>query len=650
MTKDNAGFDARIDLVPTSPGVYLMKDNSGSVIYVGKAKNLRNRLRSYFCKNPAGNDKVLAMISHISDFEYIIVANELEALLLESNMIKKLQPQYNILLRDDKGYPYVCITMQDDYPRILKVFRIGHDKEAGARYFGPFLAGDLYAAIVTLRDIFPTKTCRRVLPRDIGKERPCLNYHIGRCVAPCKGDVPASDYRAVMEDICRFFEGRYDGIQKELTAKMLSASEKQDYERAVIFRDRLQSLEKIMESQKVSLPRETDLDVIGICRDAGEICIRKLEVRAGRIIGSLTFFLADHLEDAGEILTAFIEQHYPDAALIPPEILVPVLPSDEEALSSFLYQYAGHKTTLKIPMRGNGVQLLKMAENNASEALLRRILRVGESEKALSKALQSLSEYVGLTKSPDRIEAYDISNMGADDQGGGMVVFKNGRPDRAGYRLFKIKRKDGQDDYGAMREVLRRRFSHMGDEEFARTPDLILMDGGLQHVLLANEILQEVNLSDTIKVAGMVKDNKHRTRGLALPDGRIIELALEATTREDSLILLRLLTAVQNEVHRFAISYQRKLSKKRNLSFRLESIEGIGPAKRKTLLAHFGTIGKIAAASEDQLSMVSLISQPNAQAIYRHFHKESGNEMTTKIEAENEENESKRSGNEENGE
>jgi len=624
MSSDNSVFDARIDVVPTSPGVYLMKDTSGSIIYVGKAKNLRNRLNSYFCKNPAGNDKVIAMISHIADFEFIVVENELEALLLESNLIKRYQPHYNILLRDDKGYPYVCITMQDQYPRILKVFRIGSDKEKGARYFGPFLAGDLYQALVTLRDIFPTKTCRRVLPKDIGKERPCLNYYIGRCVAPCKGDVPASEYRAVMEDICRFFEGRYDGIQKELTGQMMEASEKQDYEKAVIYRDRLQSLEKIMEAQKVSLPRQTDLDVIGVSRDAGEICIRKLEIRAGRIIGSLTFFLPDNREGEDEILTAFFEQHYPDAGIIPPEILVSVLPAEAAALSDFLHQLCGHKTMMRVPQRGSGVGLLRMAADNASEALMRRILRVGDSEKALTQALESLSAYAGLQRPVERIEAYDISNMGADDQGGAMVVFHNGRPDRAGYRLFKIRRAEGQDDYGAMREVLRRRFSHTGEDGFARMPDLILMDGGMQHVLLAREILRETDLSDKVMVAGMVKDNKHRTRGLALPDGRIIELAEEASASKDSLILLRLLTAIQNEVHRFAISYQRKLSKKRHLSFRLESIDGIGPAKRKALLAHFGTIGKIAAASTEALAEVQLISGDNARAIYRHFHKENG--------------------------
>jgi excinuclease ABC subunit C len=624
MISETTVFDARLDAVPTSPGVYLMKDTSGSVIYVGKAKNLRNRLRSYFCKNPIGNEKVLAMISHIADFECIVVQNELEALLLESNLIKRYQPHYNILLRDDKGYPYVCITMQDEYPRIMKVFRIGPDKDKGARYYGPFLGGDLYYALITLRDIFPTKTCRRVLPKEIGRQRPCLNYHIGRCVAPCKGDVPASEYRAVMEDICRFFEGKYEGIQKDLSEQMQAASERQDYERAVIYRDRLQSLVKIMESQKVSLPTDTDLDAIGVSRDAGEICIRKLEVRGGRVIGSPTFFTADHEEPMEDILTAFIEQHYPNASVIPPEILVHTLPSDCEAISDFLRQYSGHKTILRVPQRGDGVRLLKMASDNATEALMRRILRVGDSEKALAAALANLSVQIGLDRTPERIEAYDISNMGADDQGGGMVVFQNGRPDRASYRLFKIRRVEGQDDYGAMREVLRRRFARAGENDFARMPDLILMDGGQQHVQLAREILREVELEDKVKVAGMVKDSKHRTRGLALSDGSIVELTEDARRSEESLILLRLLTAVQNEVHRFAISYQRKLSKKRHLSFKLESIDGIGPAKRKALLAHFGTIGKVAAASVQELKETALLSDANAEAVYRHFHKENG--------------------------
>ena len=612
-------FDARLDAVPTSPGVYLMKDISGLVIYVGKAKNLKNRLRSYFGKNPVGNEKVLAMISHVADFEFVVVKNELESLILEANMIKRYQPHYNILLRDDKGYPYVCITMNEDYPRIFRVFRVGNDKEKGARYFGPFLAGDLYRAMTTLKDIFPTKTCRRVFPRDIGKERPCLNYHIGKCVAPCKGDVPKEAYRAVMGNICSFFEGKYDGIQKSIREQMIAASAKEEFENAAVYRDRLLSLERIMESQKVTFPKESDADILGIGRDAGEICIRKLEIRAGRMTGTLTFFFPDNKETDDEIIAAFTEQHYPDAPVIPPEILVPALPADQDALSSYLQSLSGRRTTFHVPQRGDKLQLLKMASDNAEEALTRRILRIGDSEKAIAQALSLLAERIGMDHPPERIEAYDISNLGADDRCGGMVVFHHGRPDRAGYRLFKINGSQGQDDYAAMREVLRRRFAHT-DEDFARTPDLILMDGGVAHVALADEILRDLGFSSRIAVAGMVKDNRHRTRGLTLVDGHTIELSETASTEEQSMLMLRLLTAIQNEVHRFAITYQKKLSKKRNLSFKLETIEGIGPAKRRALLAHFNTIGKVASASIAELLEVSLLSQTNADAIYRHFH------------------------------
>lgn len=620
-------FDARLDAVPTSPGVYLMKDSSGLVIYVGKAKNLKNRLRSYFGKNPVGNEKVLAMISHVADFEFVVVKNELESLILESNMIKRYQPHYNILLRDDKGYPYVCVTMNEDYPRIFRVFRVGNDKGKGARYFGPFLAGDLYRAMTTLKDIFPTKTCRRVFPRDIGKERPCLNYHIGKCVAPCKGDVPKEAYRAVMENICAFFEGRYDGIQKNIREQMMEASAKEEYEKAAVFRDRLLSLERIMESQKVSFPRESDADVLGIGRDAGEICIRKLEIRAGRITGSLTFFFPDNKEPDEEIVAAFIEQHYPDAAVVPAEILMPALPSDPETLSSYLQGLSGKKTIFHVPQRGDKAHLLKMASQNAEEALTRRILRIGDSEKAITQALSLLADNIGMDKLPERIEAYDISNLGADDRCGGMVVFQHGRPDRTGYRLFKINGSQGQDDYAAMREVLHRRFAH-AEEDFARTPDLVLMDGGAAHVTLAEETLRDLGFIDRVAVAGMVKDNRHRTRGLTLVSGTTLELSETASSDEQSMLMLRLLTAIQNEVHRYAITYQKKLSKKRNLSFKLEAIEGIGPAKRRALLAHFGTIGKVAAASAPEIAEVSLLSKANAEAVYQHFHEKNEQEKS----------------------
>lgn len=638
-------FDARLDLVPTNPGVYLMKDASDSVIYVGKAKNLKNRLRCYFGKNPKGNEKVMAMISHIADFEYVVVGSDLEALLLESNLIKRYQPHYNILLRDDKGFPYVCITMQEEYPRIMKVFR--QDKaKTGAKYYGPFLGGDLFRALQALREIFPTKTCNKVLPRDIGKGRACLNYHIGQCVGPCRGDVPASQYREVMENICRFFEGKYDGLQKELEEKMMAASEKMDYETASVYRDRLRALNAIMESQHVSFRHDTDRDAIGFYKDAGEMCIRKLELREGRIIGSSTYFLKDENESDASMLEAFLMQYYPTAASIPPEILIPIsigsneLESEDKETSTavdadtsshvnetnntmeqYLHDLCGHKVTLRVPQRGDGLSLLEMAKANAKEALRRRILRVGSSAASVDTALELLAKKLNMPTIPHRMEAYDISNLGADDRCGGMVVFTEGRPDKACYRLFQIKTVEGQDDYASMREVLTRRFSHIGDENFAKKPNLVLMDGGAEHVAVAMSVISQLPAeAENIFVAGMVKNRKHQTSGLVLPSGEVIDLLDNARNDEEAMVLLRLIAGVQNEVHRFAITYQRKLSKKRNLTYKLESIEGIGPTKRKKLLQAFGTIKKISEASVEELNAVNGISATNADAIYLHFH------------------------------
>ena len=614
-------FDARLDIVPTDPGVYLMKDASDSVIYVGKAKNLRNRLRSYFGKNPQGNAKVLAMISHVADFEYVVVGSELEALLLECNLIKRYQPHYNILLRDDKGFPYVCITMQEEYPRIMKVFR--PDKNmVGAKYYGPFLGGDLYRALSALRDIFPTKTCRKVLPRDIGKERACLNYHIGRCVGPCRGDVAVEEYRRVMENICRFFEGKYDGILKDLEAQMQEASEALDFEKAAVFRDRLSALRTVMAGQNVSFPRASDRDAIGFYRDAGEICFRKLELRGGRIIGSSTYFLKDEGESEEALIEAFLMQYYPTAAEIPKEILTSVELEDHDAVETAISDMAGHKVNLHVPQRGDGSRLLDMAGANAKEALRRRILRVGNSNAGIDTALKRLSEKLGLRDVPTRIESYDISNLGNDDRCGGMVVFTDGRPDKQSYRLFKIKTVEGQDDYASMREVLSRRFAHAGDEHFGKMPDLILADGRIGQVNAIYDVLAELGLQDKVQLAGMVKDRRHRTHGLVNRDGVDVDLEAEAREDEDAMALFRLITAVQNEVHRFAITYQRKLSKKRNLTYKLETIPGIGEAKRKSLMKHFGSIKAMQSAEVDELMKAERISQKDAEAIYRHFHEE----------------------------
>lgn len=679
-------LDARLDLVPMNPGVYLMKDASGSIIYVGKANALRNRLRSYFTPNPQGNAKTLAMISHIADFEFIVCANELEALILEANLIKKHQPHYNILLRDDKGYPYVRITMNEQYPRLLKAFRVGEDRKDGARYFGPYLAGDLYRALEALRHIFPTKTCRRVLPRDIGKERPCLNYYIGRCVGPCKGDVPVEVYREVMADICRFLEGKYSGILDDLTDRMQDASERLDFELAALVRDRIAALNRLMNQQKAVSTREDDRDILGIHRNGSEICLQKIEVREGRLIGSAAFFLPDEGQEDADVIRAFILQHYPEITMIPPEILIPAALPDQTALEEFLRTARQKKCRLHRPQRGPHRQMLNMAAENAEQSLRRHTLLGGSGHTALQTALQELSGLASPDNPVHRVEAFDISNTGPDDMAASMVVFLDGKPQRQQYRHFQIKQVEGTDDYQAMREVLRRRLNHLSEQAFGQRPDLILVDGGLGHVHTARQVLVDMNLE--IPVAGLVKDQRHRTRGLALPDGRIVELKraaadtgfvpggratgtrhadhpgnpgnpdsphisgmppssrqLTGTTDsgnadEEEMLwrvaersaeydagrqaaemgLLRLLTAIQDEAHRFALSYNHNLMKKRHTRFALEDIKGVGPARRRLLLQHFQTIRGVSEAGLDQLLEVRDLGRPAAEAVYRHFH------------------------------
>ena len=619
------GFDARLDLVPQEPGVYLMKDASGCVIYVGKAKKLRNRLRSYFGDHDIPNNKVRAMVSHVADFEYVVVSTEAEALLLEANLIKRYQPHYNILLRDDKGYPYVCITMNEAFPRVMKVFRPDEEaRKKGALYFGPYLNGDLFVFLKAIDAIFPLKKCARKLPRDIGKERPCLNYHIGKCLAPCNGGINADEYLKMMGNIVEFFEGRYDGITSMIREQMEKAAESYDFERASIYRDRLFALENITKSQKIFMEIKRDVDAIGIYSDAGESSIRKLELRDGRVVGSSTYFVRSEGSENSELILNFLMQYYDNAPFIPETIIIPCKLDDESSLTDiedYLSNLAKHKVTIKVPERGELLSLLKMAELNAREMMTRRILRGGGAGSDPNAAVHIIEKEFGIEEgSIKRIESFDISNLGNDDICSGMVVFTNGKADKQSYRLFKLKTVETQDDFASMREVLTRRFSH-GKEDGFTYPELILADGGKGQVSAILEVLTELGLDDKILLAGMFKNKRHKTAGLVFPDGREIYLDKD-NLNDDELVLLRFLTAVQNEVHRFAITYQRKLSKKRNLRYSLEEIDGIGPAKRKKLLSHFGTIKKISEATREELLECPSISEENADKIIEHFSKE----------------------------
>lgn len=617
-----SGFDARLDLVPLEPGVYLMKDASGAVIYVGKAKKLRNRLRSYFGNHEIANNKVRAMVSHVADFEYVVVGSEAEALLLEANLIKRYQPHYNILLRDDKGYPYVCITMNEAFPRVMKVFRPDENaRKKGALYFGPYMNGDLFVFLKAIDSIFPLKKCNRQLPRDIGKERPCLNYHIGKCLAPCNGGVNAEEYKAMMNEIVEFFEGRYDGIKDKIRTQMEEASAAFDFEKAGVYRDRLFALENITKDQRVFMSIKRDADAVGIFSEAGESCIRKLELRDGRVVGSSTYFVKTEGSSNGEILSNFIMQYYENAPFIPELILVPSKFDDEyseDEIGEYLTGLAGRKVNIKVPERGELHQLMRMADLNAREMMTRRILRGGGSGSDPEAAVRVIEREFGISEgSIKRIESFDISNLGNDDICAGMVVFTGGRADKQSYRLFKLKTVTMQDDFASMREVLTRRFAHNEEDGFTY-PQLILADGGKGQVSAIGDVLDELGLRDRVLLAGMFKNRKHKTAGLVFPDGREIFLDKD-NLNDDELVLLRFLTAVQNEVHRFAITYQRKLSTKRNLKYRLEEVPGIGPAKRKKLLAHFGTIKAIAEASREELLKCPSISEDNADRLLEHF-------------------------------
>ncbi|MDO5734619.1 MAG: excinuclease ABC subunit UvrC [Eubacteriales bacterium] len=621
-----AEFDARLDLLPKSPGVYLMKDKKGEIIYVGKANNLPQRLRAYFAPNPQGSAKVQAMIKRIADFETITTENELEALILENSLIKSHRPKYNILLRDDKEYPYIRITLQENYPRVLKAFRQGPDRNEGARYFGPYLAWDLKEALQAIYRIFPLKTCKRVFPRDIGKERPCLNYYIGRCIAPCRGDVTESEYRAIVDQVIAFLEGRYEELLARLEKEMLEHAERLEFEEAAEIRDRQRALAKLMERQKIDFIRAEDLDVLGLAENDSDHCLLLMRLRRGRIVQAGAQFFDSGGESQAELLEAYITQHYHPSQDLPRLILIPEdLPKERvEILEAYLQGIAGHKIELRRPQRGDKLALLEMASRNAAESLRRHTL-LGGSSRGREASLELLAERLGLSEAPQQIEAFDIANYGSSDRTASMVVFLRGQPERSRYRHFTVQSFAGVDDYQAMAEVITRRLKRSGDSNFGRLPDLILVDGGKGHVNLIAQVLAAAGLD--IPLAGIVKDERHRTRGLVRTDGEIFELSTESEgeqpeERSERLGLLRLLTAIQNEAHRFANRLLSKQHKKRSFKYSLDEIEGVGPGRRKALLKEFKSLKAISQASLAELEATPGLPRKVAAAVYRHFHQE----------------------------
>ena len=614
-------WEEELKNLPDQPGVYLMHNSDDEVIYVGKAKILKNRVRQYFRKNSNHTPKVRAMVANVAYFEYIVTDTETEALALECNLIKKYTPKYNILLKDDKHYPYLKVTINEPYPKILKVRKLQRD---GAKYYGPYVDGTaLKNVIEIIRRLFKPPSCNRRFPEDIKKDRPCLNYHINTCFAPCTGKVSKDEYRQVFFDICRFLDGNHKELIRDLTEQMQTASKNLEYEKAAALRDKIRSINEIDEKQRViNTDKQNDKDVIAIAEDDKLTFCEILFVRMGKVTGHKSYKLDNTANsDSAEILNDFVKQFYAQSSDIPDEVLTKYEIADAEIIGEWLRERKGRKVSIISPKRGEKLSLVKMADKNALTSLENyKIKQLKEKEK--SAVLDELQSALNLSEYPKRIEAYDISNIQGSDNVGGMAVFENGKSAKRKYRIFKIKSFEGADDYAAMREVIYRRFRHAMEEEeqiangtlnardakFLPLPDLILLDGGRGHLNTVTELLDMMEID--IPMFGMVKDNKHRTRGLVSGDG-MIELKQTSPA-------FKLVTHIQDEVHNTAISYHRKLHSK--ITSELDNIKGVGEKRRNALLTMFESIDKIKEATVDELENADGMDRKSAQNVYDYFH------------------------------
>lgn len=647
----NVKFDIKEELkkLPDKPGVYLMKDVNDTIIYVGKAIVLKNRVRQYFQNSKNHTPKVRRMVSNIVSFEYIITDSELEALILECNLIKKYRPKYNVLLKDDKHYPYIKITMNEKYPRILIVRKIEKD---GCKYFGPYVnSWAVNETVDTIKRLFPIKTCNRVFPRDIGKERPCLNYHIKRCIGPCLGTITSEDYKKLMNQIVDFLSGRHEDIIKQLQKKMYEASESMDFELAANYRDRIDGIKKVIQKQKIISSAMEDEDIIAFATDREKACVQIFFVRGGKLIGRESFILDDSRDEVQkpddgsnegvennegstnkeEILASFIKQFYTQTEFVPKEIVIQNDITEAAIIESWLSNKRGSKVTLKAPKKGDKKELVEMVFKNAMLTLNNFAQSITEREDVAARGLNQLLEQLNINfksqnnkKRDIRIEAFDISNISGFDSVGAMVVFVDGLPVKSYYRRFKIKEVVGANDYESMKEVLRRRFRNAFEEQqkldeskiditqtkFAILPDIIMMDGGDIQIKAAKEVLLEYNLD--IPVVGMVKDNNHKTRGV-IYNAQEYRIDLESEA-------FRLVYTIQEEVHRFAIEYHRNLRKKGMTKSILDKIEGIGVNRRNNLLKSFGSVDRIREAKVEDLIKVDGITQKAAENVYNFFH------------------------------
>lgn len=602
----------KLKLLPDKPGVYKMFDARGEVIYVGKAVNLKNRVRQYFHSQKNMLPKVAAMVSHIEDFEYILTATETEALTLESNLIKQFQPHYNILLKDDKHFPFVRLDIRQDFPRFEVVRRVNKD---GARYFGPYLSAlALRDSITAVRDYFPVRHCKKDIKKAIARhERPCLMYHIGKCCAPCSGNISREEYHALLERVADFLEGDIQPIVERLTADMQEASDSMEFERAALIRDRINSVRQLDCKQRTIAAKHDERDVFAFARDDMDAVVFALFERDGRIIGTRHMKMACEGESVEDIMASFLQQFYLESGYIPPEIVVHDMPSDSETLTLWLTEQRGKKVRLICPERGEKLKLVKMAYENGMDAILKDRELTHRAWERGEGALVRLSELIGLDAIPSRMECYDNSHMQGRDTVSSMVVFTDGKPDRNEYRRFRIKADAGGDDYLAMQEVLTRRFERAlsGDAKFSALPDLIIVDGGRGQLNVALSVLNELNIS-TIPAIGLAERNEE----IILPD------------REEPLILersdpaLHLVERIRDEAHRFAVSYHRSLRQKTALFSILDEIEGVGAKRKKALFDAFVSLDAIKAADIDTLASANGMNRPAAEAVYAYFHRE----------------------------
>ena len=621
-------FEEELKKLPRKPGVYIMRDDKDVILYVGKAINLHNRVRSYFRENIGRGPAIDQMVSLIARFEYIVTDSELEALVLENNLIKENSPKYNTLLKDDKTYPYIKVTVGEDYPRILFSRTMKKDK---SRYFGPYTsAAAVKDTIELLNKLYQLRTCNRVLPRDTGLERPCLNYHIKQCLAPCQGYVSKEEYRQQVAGALEFLNGNYSPILKDLEEKMNKAAEELEFEEAARYRDLLSSVRQVSQKQKITEGVGEDKDILALYQDETEAVVQVFFVRDGKLIGREHYYMT-HVPENNKpaILQDFVKQFYAGTPFIPRELMLQYEIEDAELIEKWLSERKGSRVYLKVPKIGSKEKLVELAAQNAKLVLSQDREKLKREEGRTIGAVKEISDLLQLPLTGTaRMEAYDISNINGFENVGSMVVYEKGKPKRSDYRKFKIKSVSGPDDYACMREVLTRRFRHGMEESkeleeqemdqeygsFTKFPDLILMDGGRGQVNIALSVLEELGIG--IPVCGMVKDDNHRTRGLYYHN---IELPIDTHSEG-----FKLITRIQDEAHRFAIEYHRSLRSKTQVKSVLDDIPGVGPARRKALMRHFKSLEEIRQASVEELMEIPEMNERTAEEIVTFFASQTG--------------------------